>query len=397
MLPRVILSFLLLALVFPVQALEMATWNVKQMGGNNEKRDWRRTAAVIAENRIDFVALQEVMSKEALMHLEFKLEGITGEPWTSLISDKVGTGSHEEHYAFIWKDGLVEHTGDTSLYIDPDSRFLRAPFSAGFKSRDGSIEFVAANVHVRFGKNKISRYPEVRELKNYWRWLNTYVANGRTILIGGDFKLEPKEPAYTGLKIYAQPVIEKEYSTLSEKDGKYVYLHDNWWVDKHIEAPEARIVRYPEKLGITHSMARKEISDHAPVVISLTETRRGLDLAEEDKVDPLKVLCVNPDPPGKDIKMLHEEYIVVQNLSPTQKLNLEGYRIEDYEGNAITLGGELEPTAKAAIPSSVFGYEVWNNDEDTIYLYNPKGEKIAKIEYENLAKDPYMCSNTDLN
>jgi endonuclease/exonuclease/phosphatase family metal-dependent hydrolase len=386
-----------MALVLPVQALEMATWNVKQMGGKNEKRDWRRTALVITKNNIDFLALQEVLSPEALMHLELKLEAISGETWSSVISEKVGTGSNEEHYAFIWRDAKVEFTGDAITYIDADDRYLRAPFSAGFKSTDGKIEFIAGNVHVRFGKNKIARYPEVRELKEYWRWLTTYVAEGRTVFIAGDFKLEPKEPAYTGLKIYAQPVIAKGYTTLSEKDGQFVYLHDNWWVDKHIKLPEARIIEYPSQLKLTHSQARKEISDHAPVVMSITETRRGLELSEEDKVDPIKVLCVNPDPPGTDMKMLHEEYLVLQNLSPTQSVSLEGYRIEDYEGNTIALGGELEPTSKAAIPSSLFGFEVWNNDEDTIYLFNPDGEKIAKIEYENLSNDPYLCKNTDLD
>jgi len=396
MLSRGVLIILLLCLVLPAYSLEVATWNVKQLGDRNP-RDWRRTALVIVKNNIDFVALQEVLSSDALMHLEHKLEGISGESWSTLISEKVGTGSNEEHYAFAWRDAAVEYIGGAILYVDPDKRFVRPPFAANFKTKDGAVEFTAANIHIRFGKSKISRTPEVRELKEYWRWLTAYVAEGRTIFLGGNLKLEPKDNAYTGLRVYTQPVITKGHTTLSEKDGQYVYLHDNWWISRDLNLPEARIIEFPSQLGISHNEARKEISDHAPVVMSVNKTHRGIQLSEEDKVDPLKVLCVNPDPPGRDERMLHEEYIVLQNLSPTQTLKLAGYRIEDYEGNAVVLQGELPPTGKAAIASTAFGYEVWNNDTDTIYVYSPEGKKIAKIEYENISNDPYMCTNTKLD
>jgi endonuclease/exonuclease/phosphatase family metal-dependent hydrolase len=92
---KLVLALLILILAPAAQALTIATWNAKHLGWG-EQRDWDATAKVVAI--YDFVALQEVHGEDAVKRLVNKLEVLTGEPWSSLVSDEaVGRGRYTEN------------------------------------------------------------------------------------------------------------------------------------------------------------------------------------------------------------------------------------------------------------------------------------------------------------
>lgn len=265
---KFLITLLILILSPPVQALTLATWNVKHLGWG-EKRDWEATAKVVTI--FDFVALQEVHGEDAVKRLESKLEVLTGESWSSLVSDEaVGRSRYTENYAFIWREDLVDYEGGATLYLDPGDIFAREPFAARFCSDDKQYCWTAATVHVVYGDSVEERREEARQLDDYVSWLEATVAERTAVLLMGDFNLPPDSIGFQDLDEILDPVIHEGASTLSSKEGKYANLYDNiWYRPGTISIEKAWIDRFPERLGITHKYARKRVSDHAPVVVQL--------------------------------------------------------------------------------------------------------------------------------
>lgn len=265
---KLLLALFILFLSPTAQALTIATWNVKHLGWG-EQRDWDATARVAAI--FDFVALQEVHGEDAVKRLESKLEVLTGEPWSSLVSDEaVGRGRYTENYAFIWREDLVDYEGGATLYLDPGDMFAREPFAARFCSDDKEYCWTAGTIHVVYGDRVGERREEARQLDEYVSWLEETIAEGTPVLLMGDFNLPPESAGFQDLALLLEPAISEGATTLSSTEGRYVNLYDNiWYRADSLPIAQAWIDRFPERLGITHEYATDHVSDHAPVVVQL--------------------------------------------------------------------------------------------------------------------------------
>lgn len=263
--------FLMLFVGHAVAAeLRVASWNIERLGHGNQK-SYPALAQVVGQ--FDFVAVQEVMTREGLERLKQAVEQHTGEAWGMMYSHLIGRGSYKEKYAFLWRTGKVEYVDGAVVYLDRGDLFAREPYSARFRSRDSGKEFVAATVHVLYGKSKADREPEIRALRDYWIWLSEVYAGTPTMFLMGDFNMAPSEAAWGPMKTVAWPVITKGASTLSSHDGRFANLYDNIWVPR-TPAPaikEAGVYPYPKVLGWSHEKARKHVSDHAPVYLVLND------------------------------------------------------------------------------------------------------------------------------
>lgn len=207
------------------------------------------------------------MKPAALDDLEDVLERMTGVGWQVIASHTIGRGSYREAYAFLWRSDRVAYDSGAVVYLDRGDIFSREPFSAKFIERDSGDEFVAANVHIIYGKDKGQRIPELRALDEYWGFLESTYASEPDTFLFGDFNMVPTEPAFMELKRFAAPAIVKGKSTLGRRDGTFANLYDNIWIDLDsgtLRTVRAGIYNFPAAHRMSHEEARATVSDHAP-------------------------------------------------------------------------------------------------------------------------------------
>lgn len=266
---RLFVSFLL-ALSFLQNAwadVNIGTWNLEHLSVRPNK-DFQSIAKVA--QKVDFLAVQELMNEDALQALARELTKQTGKHWSSMASSAVGRSSYKEMYGFVWRDDVVAYEDGAVTYLDRGDTFEREPYSARFKSLKDGTTFVVATVHVLYGKSQSDRASEIKALSSYWTWLkDTYPGNNQIMLMG-DFNTPPNSPAWANLDASAKPLVLTGASTLSTTDGKFANLYDNIFVSKNsaIRVNSIQVFNYPKYLGMTHAQGRDSVSDHAPVFLS---------------------------------------------------------------------------------------------------------------------------------
>ena len=247
--------------------VNIGTWNLEHLSIRPTK-DFQSIARVA--QKVDFLAVQELMSVDALQALAKELSTQTGKHWSAMASDAVGRSSYKEMYGFVWRDDVVAYEDGAVNYLDRKDTFEREPYSARFRSIKDGTTFVVATVHILYGKNQADRASEIVALSSYWAWLKETYPGNNQIMLMGDFNTPPTSPAWDNLDVSAKPLVLDGKSTLSTTDGKFANLYDNIFVDKQsaIRVKNVQIFDYPKYLGMTHAQGRSSISDHAPVFLS---------------------------------------------------------------------------------------------------------------------------------
>lgn len=263
-------TLLATALPQPLEAqVRIASWNIRNLGWDNGK-DYAALAEV--GSRFSFISVQEVMSDEGIERFRSALDARTGETWEQLCSHLVGRSSYQEMYCFVWRPSQIEWIGGAAVYLDDGDVFAREPFSAEFRTL-GGFGFVATSIHAIYGDSVEARMAEAEALLSYRQWLDENHA-GIPVFLMGDFNLAPSNPAWSGLRQIAEPVLEEGATTISTIDGRFANLYDNIWVPLDFDLPIAAFGRleFPHRvLGITHEKARDTVSDHIPVWIEFEE------------------------------------------------------------------------------------------------------------------------------
>lgn len=288
---------LLLALSFLQNAsadVNIGTWNLEHLSVRPNK-DFQGIAKVA--QKVDFLAVQELMNEDALQALAKELTRQTGKHWSSMASHAVGRSSYKEMYGFVWRDDVVAYEDGAVTYLDRGDTFEREPYSARFRSLKDNTTFVVATVHILYGKSKADRASEITALSSYWAWLkDTYPGNNQIMLMG-DFNTPPTSPAWNQLDASAKPLMLDGASTLSTTDGKFSNLYDNIFVSKNsaIRVNNVQVFNYPKFLGITHAQGRDSVSDHAPIFLSASFT--GGSASPASASTPAKPTTPNPMKP----------------------------------------------------------------------------------------------------
>ncbi|MFK8399870.1 endonuclease/exonuclease/phosphatase family protein [Pseudomonas sp. BGr12] len=279
----------------------IASWNTEHLSIRPTK-DFQSISKIAKS--ADILAIQELMSEEALGHLADSLTRETKEHWSYLASHAVGRSSYKEMYGFVWRDSAVRYEDGAVVYLDKHDIFEREPFSARFHSLRDKSDFVVATVHVIYGKGQADRSTEIEALSDYWAWLaDVYQGTPRMFLVG-DFNTPPSSPAWNSLKQMATPLLTSGASTLSEKDGKFANLYDNIFVSNAdpLRNSSAKVINYPKILGISHQQGRKTVSDHAPVIITadLTKPAKSQQIAARPATAPAAKAekAAKPDKPS---------------------------------------------------------------------------------------------------
>jgi len=181
--------------------LLLATWNIREFGGN--KSDGREAEPLfyIAEiiSRFDIVAVQEV--RDNLDALD-ELMRILGPWWKYLVSDvTLGTQGNNERHAYIYdirKIGfggmageLVPEMKKKQGTLSSDFAFSRTPYIAGFKA--GWFKFTLCTQHFYYGNAKSDDPQRLKESQNIVKLLKKRMRSkdawaGNSILLG-DFNI----------------------------------------------------------------------------------------------------------------------------------------------------------------------------------------------------------------
>ena len=258
--------------VASAQGLAIASWNIERLGhGSNKSFE----ALGVIGAHFDFIAIQEAMTAEGLERLKESLEAHSNDEWEMMYSHPIGRGSYKEKYAFAWRTSTVAYESGAVVYLDRYDLFAREPYSARFVDLTTGDQFVAATVHILYGRSVGDRTPEINELAEYWVWLHETYDN-TPVLLMGDFNLAPTHNAWSALYSRgARPLITSGATTLSSHDGRYANLYDNIFVDAdpQLAIRSAGILRFPEILGWTHEESRAHASDHAPVFLLTHEAQ----------------------------------------------------------------------------------------------------------------------------
>lgn len=259
------------------QATVVCSWNIKHLGWG-EQKSFRAVAHVA--NLCDVVAVQEAMDDEGIARLERELEKLD-QGWDVIASDAIGRGSYKEQYAFYYRAPVVEYVDGAVVFMDRNDVYAREPFSARFRDEKGR-DFALASIHILYGDSVSDRLPEIRRLAGYWAWLKE-VYKDTPVVLAGDFNLDPSHEGFSTLRRSTRPLIRSGATTLSSHDGRYANLYDNLWVAKgsSLDISGSGIIRFPSMLktkkgvGVSHKWARKHVSDHAPVYLTLGEASFG--------------------------------------------------------------------------------------------------------------------------
>ncbi len=112
----------------------------------------------------------------------------------------------------------------------------------------------------------------------------------------------------------------------------------------------------------------------------------------------LHITSFRADPEGDELEDPNREYVRIVNIT-SQPLSLEGFRVEDAQGNTYTFGSvSLAPGHSVLLRSGIGADQtdpaeqiviywnslepIWNNEGDTCSIYEPEGKLVTSKTYE---------------
>lgn len=171
----------------------VASLNALHLGYANNKD---MSALACIASHFDLLGLQEVEDPAGVIDLELAVEALTGEPWSSHVSEHgVGNENGIEYYAFLWRDAEVTMIAPRGFFDDPTDAIKREPYGADF--RMGAFDFTYVIFHLQYGQTISTRRAEAAQLAAVYDYFQARNGSESDVLIGGDFNLAGSDPAFT--------------------------------------------------------------------------------------------------------------------------------------------------------------------------------------------------------
>lgn len=245
--------------------IRVGTWNAKRLG--HGRKDYESMARVIEAN-FDAVALQEVMNETGLVEL---LEYLPG--WDASLSGRVGRTGYYERYAVLARKNRVS-ISRFSVVPDPTDMWLREPAVACL--RGSHVDFCLVITHTVYGSSLSARDREITALSRLMGQLRRNDREGDYILVG-DFNRSGRAVSFSSFLDVGYTFADSGITptTLGEKNYASPYDHvlrdpvATW--EMHGKAERIDVVRSACKGSFTG--CRELISDHAPLVFTLEDSR----------------------------------------------------------------------------------------------------------------------------
>jgi hypothetical protein len=250
------------------ETLNVATWNIREFG---KKRRTEAAIHYIAEiiGQFDLVGIVEL--RDDLTDLQ-RLLPILGPYWDVVYSDAIQDfGGNHERVCYIFDNRACTFNGlaaraepprkkEGTEYL-PEAGWWRPPYVASFKA--GLYDFMAFEVHVRWGDSDDARTKEIQGLAN---WLDAKIKDkhceDRDVIVMGDFNIPSRQSdmfkalTSTGLTI-PSALLKDDFGSNLERNKRYDQI--------------MHFARYPGDFTLAGGVVDFYASDHKPLFPNLTK------------------------------------------------------------------------------------------------------------------------------
>lgn len=261
----------------------VASWNIRDFSLSAARNpDFPSIAASLRALHADVCAIIELNDPAAAARLAQEM----GTTWTSAATPKVGrTPGSREHYGFVWDTSHLAMVGDVHVDPDPGDAIDREPGWATFRTTDGRLDFTVMAVHITWGSTVGPRQAEIRALRDVWDRTQTATVGDDDLILCGDFNRNVGDAAFdrllevAGMVDAARPPGATAPATPTVIDAASTY-------DQILLSTAATqewtgtftVYAFDELLfGNDDARAKKGVSDHRPVAITLTEPEQDDD------------------------------------------------------------------------------------------------------------------------
>ena len=151
LLTSVLILFLLCSfLAFGQEKINIVSFNLRVFGQSKAEKEVVLNTIADIIRRFDIVAVQEIRDKEetAINKLLSTVNG-TGNDYALVVGTRLGRTSSKEQYAFFYKTSSIEVEKEPITWQDSNDQFEREPFLVMFKVKNGTLDFILANIHTK--------------------------------------------------------------------------------------------------------------------------------------------------------------------------------------------------------------------------------------------------------
>lgn len=257
----------------PDDTIQIATFNIQQFG--KTKRGKPEVMAVLVQvvRKYDLIAIQEIKEANGDTPPAFltAVNAEAGPAYAMVVSPRTGataSSNAKEQYAFYYSTETIQSLDDGALYPDPADAFVREPWAARFKAKDGNFSFVLLDIHTQ----PTAAVAEIGALHGAIAWARTRYPGEDDFIALGD---------YNASCDYASP---SDLDALVFRGAAY-----NWIVPDDADTNLAssvcaydRIVTtaaatgdYAGQWGVDRAFTDTAVSDHWPVWAEFYSKRDG--------------------------------------------------------------------------------------------------------------------------
>lgn len=273
-----IIIFILLIVSIYSETIILASFNTLHLGW--EGKDTTEVSKTLS--LFDIVALQEVMDKKGIIELSEKLNNISKEKWSYILSPyAVGNSQkYDEYYGFIYNTSKVKFVKSLGFYPDKNNDFIREPYGAMFKSKN--IDFILVTVHLIYGDSQQQREKEAKKLIDVYNYFQNLDSKENDVIILGDFNLPAYNDAFKNLFSHKDKIfyaISPTNKTTLGKNGLANSYDNIFYSFKYTKEYTGNngvynyVENYISKYKNPYETLRKSFSDHLPVFIELENSK----------------------------------------------------------------------------------------------------------------------------
>lgn len=305
-----LILFLVPVAAFSDQTVSICSFNI-QFLGNSKERHNANLAEVVKD--FDIVVIQELVAppydgqypngntyqgdiEAAKFFDEMKSQGFA----YALSEEDTGTSpkihkksSATEWWVAFYKPEVLEVANDLPHgFLDSDRsdnpNYERVPYAFGFRTLEGTLDFVLVSVHLQPGASNRSRIRRLHELDTIARWIDDKDTSEKDFIILGDMNIEDCEELNEATPADFVSLNNTCQTTNTNVNGPKPYdhvmyrpLHTQFDMNSSFQFSVVNLVdalrdRWDEStLGpypgspYNHNSFRKYYSDHNPVVFQM--------------------------------------------------------------------------------------------------------------------------------
>lgn len=405
------------------EGLVVGAFNVQVFGTTKAAREDVMDVLGETIRSYDLIAIQEIRDSSGTA-VPALLDEVNsdGSRYAYVVSERLGRTVSKEQYAYFYNMETVRLVGVPQTYPEPEGTdpFHREPFIVWFEGVNDPVSAVCAVIHT----DPDEAAEEINALPAVADWITSAYPAEPDVIIMGDFNADGsyfdedsacplRAPGYHWL-------IGNEYDTTT---GDTVRTYDRIVITRSLDdeyTGTAGVFRYDDLFGVTSPLLTG-VSDHYPVYAVFTTgvtADSGAESFLSNLTLPLPELPVSADPtepvlsppetgeiPTGAVQSWNvvitgvspaDEWVAIQHTGTgTASQNMAGWVLTDDTGSnrytfpdySLSSGEMVTVYTGAGEPATGSLYwgrvqDVWNNDGDVAYLYEPDGRLVSSYPVE---------------